>query len=220
MAILDENIPKLTRGEPIFCGLHRLLDEGEFTFKGIPYAVPPLEERRFAPAEPLRSVDKCWNGTLKAWHNESDAAPAQCWQLYRNGSHDGDENCLTLDVYTRRVRYDAPLPVVVLVSSESLAGGHAWRPARGMARQRDVVFVQPRFRLGPFGFLVANAITRANYPPHSGNYALSDLIAALEWVQINVEHFGGNPDVSIHVFYFLTSHASTTFRQSINLSFD
>lgn len=95
-----------------------------------------------------------------------------------------------------QVRYDAPLPVVIIISSETLAGGRSWRPARGMARQRDVVFVQPRFRLGAFGFLAASAISRTAYPSRSGNYALSDIIAALDWVQINIEHFGGDPEVS------------------------
>ncbi|XP_059478726.1 neurotactin isoform X2 [Neocloeon triangulifer] len=171
------------------------LDEGEFTFKGIPYAVPPVDNLRFAPAKPLRSLEQCWNGTFRAWtHNSSESGPNQCWQLYRNGSHDGDEDCLTLDVYTRRVRHDAPLPVVVIISSETMVGGHSFRPARGMARQRDVVYVQPRFRLGAFGFLASSIISSTTYPPHSGNYALTDVIAALEWVQINIEHFGGDPD--------------------------
>lgn len=96
-----------------------------------------------------------------------------------------------------QIRYDAPLPVVVLVSTETLAGGRSWRPARGMSRQRDVVFVQPRFRLGALGFLAASALSRSAYPPRSGNYGLSDLIAALDWVQLNIEHFGGDPDVSL-----------------------
>ncbi|CAB3372934.1 Hypothetical predicted protein [Cloeon dipterum] len=170
------------------------LDEGEYTFKGIPYAAPPVNELRFAPAKSLRSLELCWNGTFRAWQNESESPPNQCWQLHRNGSRFGSEDCLTLDVYTRRASHDAPLPVVVLVSSETLVGGNSWRPARGMARQRDVVFVQPRFRFGPFGFLASNLISSTTYPHHSGNYALSDLIAALEWVQINIEHFGGNPD--------------------------
>ncbi|KAF4523625.1 hypothetical protein B566_EDAN010134 [Ephemera danica] len=176
------------------CGIVQgLLDEGEFVFHGIPYAMPPVGERRFAPAEPLHRLDACWNNTFKAWHNESELGPPNCWQYFRNGSIDGSEDCLTLDVYTRKVRYDAPLPVVFLVSTETLVGGRTWRPARGMARQRDVVFVQPRFRLGPLGFLAASALSRSAYPPRSGNYALSDLLAALDWVRINIEHFGGDP---------------------------
>lgn len=46
--------------------------------------------------------------------------------------------------------------------------------------------------MGIFGFLAAEPLTRATHPPTSGNYGLSDIIAALQWVQLNIEHFGGN----------------------------
>lgn len=48
------------------------------------------------------------------------------------------------------------------------------------------------FRMGIFGFLAAEPLTRATHPPTSGNYGLSDIIAALQWVQLNIENFGGN----------------------------
>lgn len=46
--------------------------------------------------------------------------------------------------------------------------------------------------MGIFGFLAAEPLTRATHPPTSGNYGLSDIIAALQWVQLNIENFGGN----------------------------
>lgn len=87
----------------MFVFFYSLLDEGEYVFHGVPYAVPPVGERRFAPAEPLNRLDACWNGTFRAWYNETETGPAQCWQTYRNGSLDGSEDCLTLDIYTRKV---------------------------------------------------------------------------------------------------------------------
>lgn len=48
------------------------------------------------------------------------------------------------------------------------------------------------FRLGVFGFLATEPLSRATHPPISGNYGLSDIIGALQWVQLNIEHFGGN----------------------------
>lgn len=47
-------------------------------------------------------------------------------------------------------------------------------------------------RLGVFGFLAVEPLSRATHPPTSGNYGLSDIIVALQWVQLNIEHFGGN----------------------------
>lgn len=46
--------------------------------------------------------------------------------------------------------------------------------------------------MGIFGFLAAEPLSRATHPPTSGNYGLSDIIMALHWVQLNIEHFGGN----------------------------
>lgn len=46
--------------------------------------------------------------------------------------------------------------------------------------------------MGVFGFLAVEPLTRATHPPTSGNYGLSDIIAALQWVQLNIENFGGN----------------------------
>lgn len=40
--------------------------------------------------------------------------------------------------------------------------------------------------------MAAEPLTRAAHPPTSGNYGLSDIITALQWVQSNIEHFGGN----------------------------
>jgi len=46
--------------------------------------------------------------------------------------------------------------------------------------------------MGIFGFLAVEPLTRATHPPTSGNYGLSDIIAVLQWVQLNIENFGGN----------------------------
>lgn len=80
------------------CALFFSVFEDEiFVFRGIPYAVPPVGNRRWQYADPLDSLEKCWNGTLRA-HNNTP----MCWQLLTttNGKEriDGAENCLTLDV--------------------------------------------------------------------------------------------------------------------------
>ena len=47
-------------------------------------------------------------------------------------------------------------------------------------------------RLDVFGFLAVEPLSRAAHPMSSGNYGLSDIITALQWVQLNIEHFGGD----------------------------
>lgn len=48
------------------------------------------------------------------------------------------------------------------------------------------------YRLDVFGFLSVEPLSRSTHPPTSGNYGLSDIIVALQWVKANIEHFGGN----------------------------
>ncbi|XP_043521162.1 neurotactin [Frieseomelitta varia] len=172
------------------CGpVQGVSEDGAFAFRGIPYAVPPLENRRWQPAEPLRKIEYCWTDTYQA-HNSSKV----CWQREASGRIIGSEDCLYLDVFTPEVRYDLPLPVVVMIGAETLNGGSpgVMQPSAKLARVRDMVFVRPNFRLGIFGFLAAEPLSRASHPLTSGNYGLSDIIAALQWVHLNIENFGGN----------------------------
>uniref|UniRef100_A0A182NGW2 Carboxylesterase type B domain-containing protein n=1 Tax=Anopheles dirus TaxID=7168 RepID=A0A182NGW2_9DIPT len=173
------------------CGrVEGILEDGSFAFRGIPYAVPPVGPNRWKAAQPIESIEHCWNGTLKA-HNSTPV----CWQIYADGKVDGAEDCLTLDVITPHVRYDNPLPVVVLVGAESFTGDSPGklRPSTRYARARDVIFVRPNFRLNVFGFLALEQLTKSTHPPTSGNYGLTDLIVALKWIQLNIPHFGGDP---------------------------
>uniref|UniRef100_A0A182J1I1 Carboxylesterase type B domain-containing protein n=1 Tax=Anopheles atroparvus TaxID=41427 RepID=A0A182J1I1_ANOAO len=173
------------------CGrVEGVLEDGSFAFRGIPYAVPPVGENRFKAARPIDSIENCWNGTLKA-HNSTPV----CWQFLADGKVEGTEDCLTLDVITPHVRYDNPLPVVVLVGAESFTGDSPGklRPSTRYARSRDVIFVRPNFRLNVFGFLAVEQLTKSTHPPTSGNYGLTDLIVALKWIQLNIPHFGGDP---------------------------
>lgn len=170
--------------------ISRVLEDGAFAFRGIPYGLSPTEDRRFTPAHSLNKIEYCWNGTYMA-HNATE----ECSQLESDGSVGGIEDCLTLDVVTPYVRYTDPLPVIVMIGSENLMGGSPakMRPSTRYARSRDVIFVRPKFRVGPLGFLALQALSDSTHPPTSGNYGLSDIILALKWVQINIQNFGGDP---------------------------
>lgn len=150
--------------------------------------MPPKDDRRFKAAEPIERTEDCWNGTLKAFEPSS-----HCWQIFANGTADGTEDCLTLDVITPRIRNEHPFPVVVLIGADTfngdseMANDTQFRPSHRLAHQHDVVFVRPNFRLGVPGFLTLDELSS------SGNYGLTDILAALHWIQSNIEHFGGNP---------------------------
>ncbi|XP_017888103.1 neurotactin [Ceratina calcarata] len=172
------------------CGpVEGVAEDAGFAFRGIPYAIPPLENRRWQPAEPLQDIKYCWTNTYRA-HNATDV----CLQREASGRVIGTEDCLYLDVFTPKIGYESPLPVVVMIGAETLSGGSpsVMQPSAKIAHVRDMVFVRPNFRLGIFGFLAAEPLSRATHPPTSGNYGLSDIIAALNWIRLNIEHFGGN----------------------------
>ncbi|XP_057660351.1 neurotactin [Diorhabda carinulata] len=174
------------------CGkVEGLVEDSAFSFRGIPYARPPINELRFKYAQPLDNLKYCWNNTFVA-HNSSDV----CIQLLSNGTIIGKEDCLTLDIITPYVRYDNPLPVIVLIGADSLMGGSPGklRPSARYARSRDVVFVRPNFRMGALGFLGLEILSESDRSRTSGNYGLSDIVLSLKWVQLNIEHFGGNKD--------------------------
>ncbi|EDV96394.1 neurotactin [Drosophila grimshawi] len=173
------------------CGMvEGVKEDGAFAFRGIPFAKAPIDDLRWRPAQLIEKIDDCWNGTLQT-HNESTV----CTQRLGNGTTIGDEDCLYLDVVTPHVRYTNPLPVVVLIGAESLTGPSPGilRPSARYSRSHDVIFVRPNFRLGVFGFLALDALTKESHPRTSGNYALTDIVAALKWIQRNIMHFGGDP---------------------------
>ena len=62
----------------------------------------------------------------------------------------------------------------------------------GLARN-GVVLVTINYRLGVFGFLAHPALSKDDARGSSGNYALLDMVAALQWVRDNVAAFGGDP---------------------------
>ena len=62
-----------------------------------------------------------------------------------------------------------------------------------LAKKHAVVFVHVNYRLGVFGFLSLNSLSSRTYPKTSGNYGLGDIISALEWLKLNIAHFGGHP---------------------------
>ncbi len=56
-----------------------------------------------------------------------------------------------------------------------------------------MVFVDVSYRRGNLGFLALKSLAKRNYPQYSGNYGIGDVIAALKWINLNIQHFGGHP---------------------------
>jgi para-nitrobenzyl esterase len=163
-------------------------------FKGVPYAVPPVGERRWRPPQAPES----WRGRRFAM-----AFSPECPQLaYPEGSFFGSgiaptsEDCLYLNVWTDSVDEQARRPVMVWIHGGALtrgSGGSPWYDGRALAR-KGVVVVTFNYRLGAFGYLAHPELSAESERDASGNYGTLDQIAALRWVRTNIARFGGDPE--------------------------
>ncbi|RKP07099.1 Carboxylesterase, partial [Thamnocephalis sphaerospora] len=160
----------------------------------IPYAAPPVGEKRFRPPQPLESA---WGGTLSngTVHGrilDARTPPADCLQYFP--SYPQSENCLYLNVYTPSVRRIAELggrvPVMLWIFPGAFFFGSSYHfgvyDGSHLASANDAVVVTFNYRLGPLGFFAGN--------DDQGNAAILDQVAAMQWVKRNIANFGGDPD--------------------------
>lgn len=161
--------------------------DGVTAFRGIPYAAAPVGERRWRPPEPATA----WTGIRPA----TDYGPtcAQPRVAAPAGIGRFDEDCLTLNVSTPDTRPARLMPVMVWIHGGGFSQGSGNVPQlNGTAIPRQgVVVVTINYRLAMFGFLAHPALARPGDPV--GNYGLLDAVAALRWVQRNIDAFGGDP---------------------------
>jgi len=163
------------------------------TFKGIPYAAPPVGPLRWKAPEPVQS----WTGVRKA----VDYGP-RCMQgrIYSDMIfHDNgpSENCLSLNLWMPApASAGSRLPVMVWIYGGGFAAGASSEPRQdgGNLSKQGVVVVSMNYRLGIFGFFSHPELTKESGHNASGNYGLLDQVAALQWVQKNIAAFGGDPN--------------------------
>ncbi|WP_084579168.1 carboxylesterase/lipase family protein [Sphingomonas azotifigens] len=184
-----------TRGPVITVETGKLqgsIDAGVASWKGIPFAAPPVGPLRWrAPQAPA-----AWSGTraASAYSHDcmqkpfpSDAAPLGTTPA---------EDCLYLNVWKPMARTPGgKLPVIVWIYGGGFVNGGASPPTyagANMARQ-GVLFVSFNYRLGRFGSFALPQLSRENPDGMLGNYAFMDQIAALQWVRKNIAAFGGDP---------------------------
>lgn len=172
-------------------GTVRGVREGDANvFRAIPYALPPIGERRWRPPAPMPR----WSGERAA--QQAGAAcmqPAMAAGPYDRGTQMVmNEDCLTLDVTAPANARNAP--VMVWIHGGTLIWGTAQSKmydGREFAK-RGVVLVSINYRLGVLGYLAHPELSKESADDVSGNYGLLDQIAALQWVRENIASFGGD----------------------------
>ncbi len=168
--------------------------EGLYIFKGIPYAVPPVGERRWLPPEPVKPWKDIRQAKAFAAAAPQNPMPGRIIEAF-NVDEPQDEDCLFLNIWSPGLD-DSRRPVMVWVHGGAFTIGSGSQPIYSgstLARRGDVVVVSINYRLGLLGFLNLNEVTGGGIPA-TGNEGLLDQIAALEWVHDNISAFGGDPD--------------------------
>src|SRR6516165_8317770 len=167
--------------------------DGVQIFRGIPYASPPVGNRRWQA--PQREDD--WDGVRDASHFSAQSAQSefQMTKLLGGEQPANSEDSLYLNVYTPACD-DGARPVLFWIHGGAFIWGSAdtpWYDGSQFARHGDMVVVTINYRLGPFGFLYLDDLFPGAFPA-AGNVGILDQIAALEWVRDCITAFGGDPE--------------------------
>ncbi|XP_014357099.2 juvenile hormone esterase [Papilio machaon] len=154
-----------------------------YSFKGIPYAQPPVGDLRFKAPQPPRP----WTGV-----RDATKLGEECYHFdpFFGTPTQGSEDCLYLNVYSPNVSPPKPLPVMVWIHGGGFVCGSSSDDLYGpqFLVRHDVILVTINYRLEVLGFL---CLETAEVP---GNAGMKDQVAALRWVRTNIASFGGDPD--------------------------
>jgi para-nitrobenzyl esterase len=165
---------------------------GVRSFKGIPFAQPPVGDLRWREPQPARK----WTGVRNADHfsprcMQRTAPNADYW--FRSGGM--SEDCLYLNVWTPAKSGRERLPVLVYIFGGGFQNGDGSEPRYDGEKMasKGIVAVTLNYRTNIFGFFSHPELTKESPHHASGNYGLLDQVAALQWVQRNIAAFGGDP---------------------------
>jgi para-nitrobenzyl esterase len=182
---VERRTAKVTGGE-----IRGVVTDGVASFKGIPFAAPPVGELRWKSPQPVQP----WNGVREA--DTFGSAPMQPALLaWLSGGVKSSEDCLYLNVWTTAKSDTECRPVMVWIYGGAFMLGATSTPMYdGMQfAKKGVVLVSIAYRLGPFGFLAHPELSAESGGRGSGCYGIQDQIAALRWVKQNITQFGGDP---------------------------
>lgn len=171
---------------------------GVTVFKGLPFAAPPVGDLRWEQPRPPAS----WDGVRMADHWGDNCVQNPAPQRFPvNSATDMpdspgiSEDCLYLNVWTPATTGGENLPVMVWLygGAYNEGGGSAPFSQGNQLATKGVIVVTLNYRVGALGFFSHPELTAASPHGASGNQAMGDAIAALQWVHDNIRAFGGDP---------------------------
>ncbi len=155
--------------------------EKSFVWRGLPYALPPIGERRFKEALPPLK----WKGVYDA----TFFRPA-CLQMVRFEKQQESEDCLYLNVYSPSTMGKKPVMIFIHGGAFIAGSGSQYLYDAKNVCEKGVVVVSINYRLGAFSMFNFSFIDKE----YASNLALKDQLMAIKWVYENIEAFGGDPE--------------------------
>ena len=183
--------------------IHGLYRDSYRQFLGIPYAQAPSGNQRWRSPVKLKSFDNGGTHDAKQYgdcchqiHNEPDS-----WlkRMAMGPRSNPSEACLNLNIWTpRAAKLLSKVPVIVFIHGGAFSSGSnsipLYEPIRMVEANENVIVVSINYRLGVFGFLASLQLQEEVQHTEKGfgNYGIEDQILALQWIQENIEAFGGD----------------------------
>lgn len=175
--------------------LRGYIDDGIYTYKGIHYATA----NRFEEPQKVES----WEGIKDAQvygdmcpQTDMTAGEAEMINPHNFWPEATDETQIqTLNIWSKDINSEEKKPVMVWIHGGGFSTGASTEQisydGKNLSERGDVVVVSINHRLNILGYLDLSAY--GDEYKHTGNLGQMDIVAALEWVNANIEQFGGDP---------------------------
>ena len=195
------------------------------SFKGIPFAASTEGINRWRPPQKKES----WRGNRDA-QDYGDFCPQSKRDTLWFELGKTSEDCLSLNVWTPKKTSATKLPVMVWIHGGGYLQGSGNIPRLNNPEfvKQDVVLVTVNYRLNVFGFFAHPDLVQQSGDEMVGNYGLLDVIAALEWIQRNINQFNGDPNnvtvfgesagASLISYLMITPESKGLFHKAISQS--
>ncbi|CAH0995769.1 Para-nitrobenzyl esterase [Emticicia aquatica] len=172
------------------------INNGIFTYKGIPYA----EAKRFeAPQKP-----KAWTkvrssmvyGPVAPLMDPTTNVQDEPEFVFHHDWGFTSEDCMRVNVWTPGINDGKKRPVLFWIHGGGFTAGSSQElpsyDGENLAKKGDVVVVSINHRLNILGYLDLSAYGEKY--KQSANLSVLDMKVALEWVKNNISNFGGDPN--------------------------
>ncbi len=166
-------------------------NDGVLSFKGIPFAKPPINELRWKAPQPVEQSNE-----IKEAYYFGKSPIQQPWYSELASCYPQSEDCLYLNVWADKDK-SVKKPVMVFIHGGAYGYGGTSDPLYDgqnfIKAHSDVILVTIAYRVGVMGFIDFSMVEGGEGYEDSCNLGLLDQIEALKWIQRNIAAFGGDP---------------------------